>query len=80
MNEINQITTTKPEDVKVVATELRSYIETFEATGFRQYNPFEESGFFAFLKAVGLIISLPLFVIGAIFNLIPFFIKFISPY
>ncbi len=74
MNEINQITTNKPEDVKVVATELRSYIEIFEATGFRQYNPFEESGFLAFLKAIGLIIGLPLFVIGAIFNLIPFLI------
>ena len=75
VREINEISARKPDDVKVVATELRSYIETFEATGFRQYNPFEETAVFAFLKAIGLVVSIPLFLIGTIFNLTPFLLS-----
>ena len=74
VNEINEISSNKPDAVKLVATELRSYIETFEATGFRQYNPFEEPVALAILKIIGLFISLPLFIIGALYNLIPFLI------
>ena len=74
VGEINEISAKNPEEVKVVATELRSYIETFEALGFRQFNPFEEPVVIALVKLVGLVLGLPLFIIGTIFNLLPFLI------
>lgn len=61
-----------PNEVLDLETRLNAYIRWFESYGFRKYNPFEEKPAYFFLKLLGLILFLPLFILGNVFNLLPF--------
>lgn len=70
--EIEKKLQNSPDKMGDLPSRLRSYIQRFEGLGFRQYNPFQERLLHFIFKLFGLILGLPMFLIGAIANLLPF--------
>jgi glycerol-3-phosphate O-acyltransferase / dihydroxyacetone phosphate acyltransferase len=85
VNRISSIVAENKQETNALAKRLRAYISSFEELGFRRYNPFEESPLEFILKSLGLIVGLPFFLLGSVYNLLPFLLatsfyrKFLSP-
>ncbi len=74
VNEIEEIGLQNPQELKSLADRLHTYIADYQALGFRKYNPFEERAVNIMAKLFALFVGSPLFVLGAIYNGLPFLV------
>jgi len=65
----------KSEAMGKLGERLSNYIKGFEEEGFRRFNPFEKSSAFVVRTILIMLFGFPIFIVGAVMNIIPFAIS-----
>ncbi|MEX2595688.1 MAG: 1-acyl-sn-glycerol-3-phosphate acyltransferase [Salibacteraceae bacterium] len=73
INAVNYYKSAGDEDLLVLEQKIDDYIRVYEGLGFRQFNPFDKSIWYAVKLMILIILFFPIFILGAVLNGLPYF-------